>query len=219
VTAQPPGGPPPGTAPSTGTGSPTGYALVLPPGWVRVPLRSGTDEVLAGILDRTFAGLPADRYGPLRSELEGRLRRQVRTARANGGLDLYLPVERVHGATLAASFVVAEVSFDDERAPAPAVLAALLGKDGDESVVTVGGTVAVRSQRTTVAAPRDEDELPGSRRVEYLVPVPGDGRRWVTLAFSTVAPSGDGPDDLAGVLTDLFDAVVTTFRWEHPARA
>ncbi len=198
-----------------------GYMLVLPPGWARIPLRDGTDEVIRGILDRSFEGLPRDRYGPLRSEVEKKLGRQVRAAREAGGLDLYLPVERAHDVTIPASFLVAEVSFDSMGSATPAdVAAALVAADPSAAVVPLDSVPAVRTDRLAAGGARpgpQEEEVPASRRVEYTVGVPGDPQRWLTVAFSTVAPS-TGPDgDLAQLLVELFDALMTTFRWRRDA--
>ena len=193
-----------------------GYTLVLPPGWARIPLREGTDGVVADILDRSFAGLPADRFGPVRSELEKRLRRQTRAARDAGGLDLYLPIERVHGVTIAASFVVAEVSFDDDHGVQARVAAALVAQEEGARLVEVDGVTGVRTERVAGPAGREEqgeDDVPESRRVEYTVPVPGDPRRWLAIGFSTLAPRESPHGDLGGLLVDLFDALMSTFRW------
>ncbi len=208
-------------APGVATAAVHGYSLVLPPGWARIPLRHGTDEVIREILDRSFHGLPRDRFGPLRAELEKRLGFQVRAAREAGGLDLYLPVERAHDVTVAASFLVSEVSFDRAGVAAPAdVAAALVAADPSAAVVPLDGVAAVRTDRRAAGSPAAGpagEELPASRRVEYTVAVPGDPQRWLTVAFSTVAPDS-GPDgDLAQLPVALFDALMTTFRWRRDA--
>ena len=50
------------------------------------------------------------------------------------------------------------------------------------------------------------------RRVDYLLAVPGHLGRWVAVSC-TVLEATDDADDLAGLLVELFDAVMTTFRW------
>jgi hypothetical protein len=55
----------------------------------------------------------------------------------------------------------------------------------------------------------------GSRRVDYVLPVPADPDRWVVVSFSTLG-SGDPNGELARLLVELFDAMMTTFRWRRP---
>jgi hypothetical protein len=44
------------------------------------------------------------------------------------------------------------------------------------------------------------------------VPVPGEAGRWLLFAFSTLG-AGDPGDEVARVLVQLFDAMMSTFRW------
>jgi hypothetical protein len=59
-----------------------------------------------------------------------------------------------------------------------------------------------------------EDAELASRRVDYVIPVPMDPNRWVILSFSTVG-AGDPEDEIAEATTELFDAIMTTFRWRE----
>jgi hypothetical protein len=52
----------------------------------------------------------------------------------------------------------------------------------------------------------------GSRRVDYLIPVPEHPRGMLVVAFSTIG-DGDPEGDFAKLLVELFDAIMTTFRW------
>ena len=54
-----------------------------------------------------------------------------------------------------------------------------------------------------------------SRRVDYVLPVPTDLDRWVVVSFSTLG-AGDPTDEFAQLLVELFDAIMTTFRWRRP---
>ena len=203
---------------SAGATAARGYRLVLPPGWRRIPLRTGTDAAVQDILDRSFEGLPADRFGPIRREVARRLDSVIRSARQTHGLDLYLPVDRVHGVTLPASFLVGETTFATGGESAEVLSVLLTGRTS--SPVLVDGAAAVRIDRPAAETPRAADELAATRRVEYLVPVPGRVARWVTVGFSTTAPQDGQDGDLATILVDLFDAVMTTWRWtgaEEPA--
>lgn len=202
------------SAAATGSAQPTptnGYTLVLPPGWAKIPLRAGTDGVIASILDRTFAGHSRDEVAVPRRDLQLRLRDLAAAARQNNGLDLYLPTEQIHGFTLAASFVIAEVSFGAVEPLDPSLLVAALASDGDAKPVMVDGIAGSRAEST--AAPDQAREIPfGARRVAYVLPVPGDPDRWVVVTLSTIG-QGDPQDDLADLVVELFDAIMSTFRW------
>jgi hypothetical protein len=50
--------------------------------------------------------------------------------------------------------------------------------------------------------------------VDYTFPIPGDSRRWLAVTFSTPG-AGDPGDQVAEALVELFDAIMTTFRWRH----
>jgi hypothetical protein len=200
----------PGGAPAAD--SAVGYTLVLPPGWHRIPVRGGSDAAIRKILDRSFRHLPRDKVAPYRAEVERRLAQMVTEARKNGGVDVYLPVEFRGGTPVAASFVVSEVSFGSVEHVEPGLIVSELasGDDGARSV-RVDGAAGARSERAVPAAPQAEFPY-GSRRVEYLLPVPGNADRWLAVVFSTPG-AGDPGDRFARLLVELFDAVMSTFRW------
>ena len=193
-----------------------GYTHVLPPGWVKIPARHGTDDAIKAILDAKFRALPAkvprDRLAPYRAEVEGRLRRAAAQARKNGAVDLYLPVELRNGLPVAASFIVSEGSIGSGGAAAPAqIVGHLVDGAADGSPVTVDGVTAARSEQAAPPDPAQGIEY-GSRRVDYVVPVPGAPDRWLLAGFSTLG-AGDPDDGLARMLVQLFDAIMSTFRW------
>ncbi|MCZ4122056.1 hypothetical protein [Streptomyces sp. H39-S7] len=51
-----------------------------------------------------------------------------------------------------------------------------------------------------------------ARRVDYVLPLPGVPGRCLAAAFST--PTADVEPRLADLMVELFDAVMTTFRWD-----
>jgi hypothetical protein len=197
-------------------GQPTGYTLVLPPEWRKIPLRDGTDEAVKRTIKDTFARLPRDvprdKLTPYRIELERRLAKIVAAARRSAGIDLYLPVEMMRGAPVAASFVVSEVSFGSVDAMDPAMLVSHLASENDDSQpVTLDGALGVRTERTAQPDPSKGIDR-GSRRVAYMLSVPADPDRWLEIVFSTLG-GGDPDDDYARLLVLLFDAIMATFRW------
>ncbi len=195
-----------------------GYTIVLPPGWRHIPLRRGTDDAIRKILDdvlgRVPLDLPRDKIGPFRKELERQLGEAAGRARRNSAMELYLPVEPMHGAPVAASFVVSEVSFGSVERVDPALIVSYLAAESrDAGPAMVDGAMAVRFERTAAAKPSDGIEY-GSRRVDYVVSVPEDPDRWLAVAFSTLG-GGDPDDQYARMLVGLFDAMMSTFRWSR----
>lgn len=47
-----------------------------------------------------------------------------------------------------------------------------------------------------------------------MIPVPADPGRWITVVFSTLG-AGDPQGALADLFVELFDAMMTTFRWSR----
>jgi hypothetical protein len=70
---------------------------------------------------------------------------------------------------------------------------------------------ALRSQYTQEADPARE--RPSVHRVDYHLPLPGSRSQIVTVAFSLLNQGEPGPQD---ILIDLFDAIMTTWRWQVP---
>ncbi|GAA1959670.1 hypothetical protein [Catenulispora subtropica] len=190
--------------------TPNSYALVLPPGWIRVSLGGTVDAAVKDIADRMFARLPRDAYLERRREMEDLLREMVRQARATNGIDLYLPVEEMHGVTVSASFVVGGAALPDELDDID-TLGLLGAMAADGGLVEVDGSAGVRTERIQPPA-ADQPGATASRRVDYVFPIPGDTRRWLTVAFSTPG-GGDPSDQVADVLVQLFDAMMCTFEW------
>jgi hypothetical protein len=209
--------------------APRRYELILPPGWVRIPLREGMKEALEKVLFSHMGpvpeGIPRDDAMRFRLDMRRQLEKQARAARRNGGLDLYVPVLPRGGIFLMASFIVAEMPVGQDHAvPPQAVIAQLVDegvRGGTASMVEVAGAPALRrAYRST------PDEKPSSasdalhqaalptRRIDYVIPVAGDPGRWISINFST---PGDGNIDseFTDVLVELFDAVVGTFKWSY----
>jgi hypothetical protein len=200
---------------------PVGYSIVLPPGWRRIPVRWGSKKAIREAVDEAFSVLPKnaprDKVGAYRIELERYLTDLVRDARTKGGIDLYLPVLPVYGAPLPASFVVADISEALRPAgevPDPAQAILLFAADNDNAhPVTMDGAMGLRIEKTGKASIEGNEEF-GAHQVDYVLSVPGTRDRWLAVYFATLG--GGNPDDqVAALLTSLFDAMMTTFRWEQ----
>jgi len=193
----------------------TGYAIVLPPGWRGIPVRQGTAEAIRRILDEVFGrlgkGRSRDALVRHRIDLRRKLTAMADRARENSGSDLYLPIEYVHGVTVPASFVVSEGPASAAPGdPAEVVAYLLSGTDGATEVV-IDGAIGVRTEHA--AAPEPDAEVPfASRRVDYALAMPGRPGQWLMAVFSTLG-NGDPDGEYARILVELFDAMMSTFRW------
>lgn len=196
---------------------PVGYRVVLPPGWLQLPVRHAEPAtVLDAVLAEAFADLPADRYGPARRMLRDRALPLLERARADGALEVWAPLLGVRGTAVPVSVVVRDLSF----APLPS------GADGD---ATAGLLAAVAAQATTDGgaggvvrlpsgpAARTTRTVPGDEhsggtaalQVTHHLPVPNAPDRWVVVTCAV--PADAGP--VTSTLVDLFDAMMTTWRW------
>ncbi len=196
-----------------------GYRIILPPGWVRIPLRAGTDAALEELVYSRMKTvpqqIPRDRGMRYRLMVRRAVEEQVVAARRAGGLDLYLPVRPRYRAVVAASFMVSEVVVPEGELAGPerilARLAAPGGAPGEVTTAELAGTLTVRREYVRPADP-DREVPVGTRHVEYALPVPYDPRRFLAVSFST-AGDGDEDSEFTGAVVELFDALMTTFRW------
>lgn len=198
---------------ATAPGTVSGYRLVVPQEWQKIPVQRGTEQAISALLDRAFAKHGRDQVAQYRREVEARLMRAVNEARHNAGVDLFLPLGH-RERNLPASFLVSYVEFATPDTPDPQqVLTEVIATTEGAEPTTLGGTPGMRTERAYAADP-DRDVAYASRRVEYLLPVPGTADSWLLSSFSTLG-QGSPDDDVAGLLCMLFDAIMSTFRWEY----
>jgi hypothetical protein len=196
-----------------------GYRLVLPPGWIQVPVRDAAPgtahEVISSAFRNPPEGIPRDSFTSTRIELERRLGSVIRKAKMNGGLELFIACGNAYANPVPASFVVAEGSLsagpDADPLAVVTELAQSAAADGGEPgrLTALDGAPAARVER--IAGPESDAEYP-SLRVEYTVAVPGGESRWMVITFSTLG-DGDPAGEYAHVLAELFDAILSTLRW------
>ncbi|MEU5753395.1 hypothetical protein [Streptomyces sp. NPDC047829] len=201
--------------------APNGFNLVPPPGWDVIPLRIDTKEATDRIVRKAVAqlplGFPKDDIPKARLKLEQELKKVARRARAKGGMTLYLPTERFHGVALPVSMVASEPIEIPRVRPnsgPEAVLAALASITPGAEVRELDDTAALRSSRDVPADATQGIDIP-HRRVEYFVPIPdSDPDRYLAFSFSALIAPGSDPA-FYDTLVELFDAVMSTFRWAY----
>ncbi len=174
---------------------PRDFTVLLPPGWVRIPLDGREKAAAAALATAKVADLAEPQRSQARKQLHQMLRLAIRHAREAGGIDIMLSLAEREGIPLAASCLVSYVEQDPPICPGQ--LATELGLDGGEvSGLELAGCPAVRHRCL---------ERPVTR-VDYHLPVPGK-TGLLTLAFSTPL------EPLADPLVLLFDAIAETLRW------
>ncbi|MFD9462605.1 hypothetical protein [Streptomyces sp. NPDC060027] len=160
-------------------------------------------------------GFPKDDMPRARLRLTKELQQTVRQARKADGLTLYLPVERMHGVIIPASFIASEpLRAPTDTIEPEAVLIDLARDSEDCSVRELDGTASLRTVKKVPADPDEDIDVP-SWRVQYTVPIPDSvPAQWLTFSFSALT-APDMEIEFTETLIELFDAVMTTFRWSY----
>jgi hypothetical protein len=137
-----------------------GYRLVLPPGWIQVPVRDAKPGTVHEVVSSAFRnrpeGIPRDSFSSARIELERRLDSVIRKAKTNGGLELFLACGNAYNDLVPASFLIAEGSLG--------------ASSGDDSlaVVTALAESAARQDAHVPAPGRRREPGPGRARRPVL---------------------------------------------------
>ncbi len=79
------------------------FSILLPPGWVRIPVDGGTDATFRELLDGIVAAAPAERQPSLRAMLERSISEMLAAARAEHAIDLIISLAPVLGLPLPVS--------------------------------------------------------------------------------------------------------------------
>jgi hypothetical protein len=95
-------------------------------------------------------------------------------------------------------------------------------RSGTATKVDVAGAPALRRDYCSVPDEEGHASAPEAvkqatlptRRVDYVLPVADHPGRWISINFSTPG-DGDIDSEFTGVLVELFDAVVGTFKWSY----
>lgn len=199
---------------------PDGYRLVLPDGWIRLNVREDVEATVAEALaEISFESLPRDERAKRRAAIEGRLRQAIANAKRIDAYAMYLPIKGMHGLAIPASFLVAEATDFSGGGPVGDVLAQLLAAPGAQPA-TVDGVEAVRTAEATSGVDEETGREVPARQIVYTIPVP-ETAQWLVVVFDVIA--GEAMSDEYAAFVDalvvLFDGIMTTFRWNFPARS
>ncbi|MBB0243119.1 hypothetical protein FNQ90_03080 [Streptomyces alkaliphilus] len=199
-----------------GSPPPTGYRLITPAEWYRIPLESEErrERSVRALVDRTHPNRD-EAAGP-RRELRDLLDHLTTRAAAGGGLELHLSTQTLLGVPLPVSLLVTVESPDpgESLEISAELLARGLRRRHPEAEVTVvalpaGESVRVRREEL----PKDAEELgyPADRTTVVLthyLPVPGTGAH-LLLTFSTPLI------ELADPLLEMCDAIAASLLWRR----
>ena len=194
------------------------YRVVLPRSWRHIPLRAGTEEAVDRLADEAVEKLPdhvsPDEAAQARIKARTSMLTELAEARDNGAIDFFLPTEMVGGKVLATSFVVAEAIPDAMAGPdsvGPA-MAALGADDPSSRPTTIGDVVWLRSDGVQEKVDEETGHTWLARKVQYLTAVPSDSRRWFIVTCTSLG-DGDPHSDFTDLMIELFDAIMSTWRW------
>ncbi|GLJ94072.1 hypothetical protein [Microbacterium dextranolyticum] len=193
--------------------APPRYRLVLPPGFLLIPVARSTDDEVADLVRRHYRDLPRDSYGPQIDRAAAQLVASARSARDAGALDLVVPMGVAWRAPVSLTIAIstapapsrstAPAADSDEEDPSPSA--------ARETVTTSAGEAVRETVRFT--PPASADEMAPLLRLRFVWPIPGgDGE---LRAICTI--SGKADAELAPIvdgLTELGDLLLRTLRWD-----
>ncbi|WP_437071070.1 hypothetical protein [Streptomyces sp. enrichment culture] len=194
---------------------PRDYQLMLPDGWFRILLDPRHRErSVKALVNKRFSG--ADDAPNLRRQLQQELLHQATKAYEEGGIELYISLQRAGALTIPASLLITLVPARNAESalPSPQALAdELQGTESDGrsvSVVELAAGTAVRVRVDPVEGRTQAtigDALP-SVTVTYQLRVPGSEAH-LLLSFSTPLVK------IADAMVELFDAVAGSLVWKE----
>lgn len=193
------------------------FELVIPNGWVHIPVRPEYTKVRDRIIDEIVKyaipdNLPRDKAGPFRRILRRDLTDSVDEAQRQGGRGIVMPVREMDGFRLPGSLLLTVIEGDGDTPEDPEqVLKSIAADAGPEGMLLeVGGCPAVRV-RKIIASESIKRKAP-SVRISYFVSAPDAPGTWGLLTF-TVLTDGDVEAEAVQAIVLLFDAVVSTLQW------
>ena len=202
------------TRPTAANGAqrtPRDFAVLLPPGWVRIKLDGSEPVVLASLVAAKVATVDPAQREEARALLTRTLGSALRDAKAAGGLDVLISVAESHGVPIAASCLITYLDKDGDKVPLDGLLMDLAARGGQVTGTEIADGPAIRHQYE-VSPP--EGSLPAGEEpvatrvtmVDFFLPLPGRPGLLV-LSFSTPV------EPLAEALVMLFDAIAESLRW------
>ena len=177
--------------------APGDFAVMLPPGWARIPLDGTEGARVTALVTAKVAEVPEPQRGQLRQRLLRVLNETLRDARKAGGIDVLVSLGEVRGVPISACCLVSYLERG-EGVPLDGLPAGLADGGARVSWADIAGRPALRRQRADATA----------TMVDFFAPVPGRAGL-LSLSFATAAA-----EPIAGALCLLFDAIAGSLRWQ-----
>ena len=216
------------------------YSIVVPPGFVRVPGGMDAPDAAAFVAEQ-LGDQPAPGTGTAPDDWRMRFGSALGRALAadvNGRvLDSYLSAGPLPGTDIVCSIVVASLPVTrSEHADLDRLLLRRVATHGAAPIVLAGDPAVVwddpaaeAPQQGSLAAPDEAADLTPLRRRTVLARVAGHDDRLLTLVLTIgsaqagatasgesateTEPDADARARIVDALTDVFDAMLSTFRW------
>lgn len=185
------------------------YHLILPPGWVLLPVRDEAGKAIKDHVESLFDPGQRDRTAHARRALRTSLEEIASSARESGGVDLIMPLSMPWPMPLSASIVTSQ----HPTSPDISV--------GD-AFETGAGIARRELQDVTAAEEANQGPAPDDtsapvvplRRVTYQWAVPD---RAETFLASMAVSGQDLPEHrpLVDAITTLVDTIMSTLTWDR----
>ncbi len=194
--------------------------LLLPEGWVRVPLDDRAPHAVASIVARAAAGVEPARRDLVRVTLRRRLDAAVAEAAGRRVFELWMPVAPTGGVSMPASVAVAALPRQPDPArPVVETLLSLSAGAPGAIAVEIGGVLGVR---IVVDRPERLDAAgdlaaPPTRLVNYIVSPSHAGGEWLVFSASIMVPDGEDSAELLSALEFAIDSMMATVAFEEAA--
>ena len=183
------------------------FTMLLPPGWVRIPMDNRTDAVFAAMIDSVVEQAPAERRAALGAILRTASRESLTSAREHGAIDLILSFATVDGLPIPASIATFRIDPPESAGNTTEEILVSFATRG-ASAVEIDGVPAIR--RVTQAA--GSDESPPHRGIHHIVHH-RHRNEWLLISASIIANADPDALEVVDAIEFLVDAMVSTIRF------
>ena len=189
------------------------FTMVLPPGWVRIPVDADTDAVFSAMIDGVVERAPVERRAALGAMLRTASRQSLASAREHDALDLILSFATVDGLPIPASIATFRIVPPAAAGSTTEEILVSFATRG-ASAVEIDGTPAIRRVSEAAAG----DDSPPHRGIHHIVHH-RHRDEWLLITASIIA--SDDPEylEVMDAIETLVDAMVSTIRFTEAVPA
>lgn len=195
-------------------------SLLVPEGWVRIPLDDRAPQAVASIVARVAADADRSKRDLVRVTLRRRLEAVVAEAAERRVFELWMPVAPTAGVSIPASVAVASLPRQPDPArPVTETLLSFSASAPGAIAVEIGGVLGVR---IVVDQPERRDaggdlEAPPTRLLNYIVSPARPGEDWLVFSASIMIPDFEESAPLLAALEFVIDSMMATVVFEEAA--